>query len=411
MSDREHPRTILHVDLDAFFVSVERVLRPELCGRPVIVGGDPDGRGVVACASYEARACGVHSAMPLKRAARLCPQAVFLRGSFHRYRDASSKFMAVLADFSPQLEPMGIDEAYLDLTGFETIYGPPRQAAMRIKQRIKDDTGVTASVGIGSSKAIAKIASDMDKPDGLTVVPPGAERAFLAPLPIERLPCVGPKTGQVLKGMGIATVGQLAALPPARLSARLGSMGQVLHRYALGIDTREVTPPQAAKSISRETTFSQDSGDREFIRATLRYLAERVGAELRRDGRRARCVTLKLRYADFDTITRSRTLKEAVNSDGAIFQTGDGLLARALSQRRQPVRLVGIGVSGLSGDERQLSMLDDDAGRQERLDRAIDRLRRKYGFTSIQRGQTLPLKKAYRSQRGDYTLDTPSLSR
>jgi DNA polymerase-4 len=410
MSDVD--RRILHIDLDAFFISVERVLHPELEGRPVIVGGDPGGRGVVACASYEARACGIHAAMPLKRAARLCPHAVFLRGGFARYREASSRFMAVLADFSPLLEPLGIDEAYLDLTGFEPIYGPVADTAMSIKQRIKDEVGITASIGIGSSKLIAKIASDMDKPDGLVEVAAGDERAFLAPLPVGRLPCVGHKTGEALRRMGVSTVGDLARLSESMLNARFGVTGGVLYRFARGIDRREVTPPQAAKSISRETTFNQDTLDIEFLKATLRYLSERVGADLRRHGRRARCVTLKLRYADFETITRSQTLKESINSDGAIFDAGATMMDRALSQRRQLVRLVGIGVSSLSGEERQLSMLDPAAGREEVLDRAIDRLRQKYGFTAIQRGRTMRLRQAFPADdKGDYTLATPSLSR
>ena len=405
-------RRILHIDLDAFFVSVERVLHPELVSRPVIVGGDPGGRGVVACASYEARACGIHAAMPLKRAARLCPHAVFLRGGFARYREASSRFMAILADFSPLLEPLGIDEAYLDLTGFEPIYGPVTDTAMSIKQRIADEIGITASIGIGSSKLIAKIASDMDKPDGMVEVAPGDERGFLAPLPVGRLPCVGQKTGEALRRMGAVTVGDLSKLSEPMLTARFGSTGGVLYRFSRGIDGREVTPPQAAKSISRETTFNRDTLDIEFLKATLRYLSERVGADLRRNGRRARCVTLKLRYADFDTITRSQTFKDSINGDGAIFDAGAGMMDRALSQRRSLVRLVGIGVSGLSGEERQLSLLDPAAGREEVLDRAIDRLRQKYGFSAIQRGRTMQLKKLFDvNDRGEYNLATPSLSR
>ncbi len=407
MCDKE--RKILHVDLDAFFVSVEQVLKPELRGKPVVVGGEPGARGVVACASYEARAYGICAGMPLTRAYRLCPHAIFLKGSFPRYRDASARFIGVLADFTPQLEPTGLDEAYLDLTGFEPIYGPSSEAALRMKQRIKDEIGVTASIGIGTSKLVAKIASDLAKPDGLVEVAPGEERLFLAPLSIARLPCVGPKTEQLLKRLGVTTIGELADLSVPPLS--LGALGEVLHRYARGIDEREVEPPQAAKSISRETTFIGDTLDYPFLKATLRYLSERVGAELRREGRRARCITLKLRYADFDTITRSRTLKGAINADQAIFDVGVTLLGRALSQRRQLVRLIGIGVSSLSGEERQLSLLDSFGEHGERLDRVIDCLRHRYGFTAIQRGQTLPLKETFPTEKGDYLLATPSLSR
>jgi DNA polymerase-4 len=378
-------RQILHVDLDAFFVSVERVLNPDLNGKPVIVGGDPEGRGVVSCASYEARACGVHAAMPLKQAMRLCPQAVFIRGKFDRYREASARFMAILGEFTPLVEPMGLDEAYLDLTGFEPLYGPVRETAMRIKSRVHGELGVTASIGIATSKLVAKIASDLKKPDGLVVVAPGEERGFLSPLPIEKMPFAGPKTRESLKPLGVKTIGDLAALSPYVLKSRLGSHGEALHQYARGIDDREVEPPQEAKSISRETTFAEDTLDIAFLKATLRYQSERVGAELRCGGRRARCVTLKLRYSDFETVSRSRTLKETVADDQAIFDVGAELLDKALAQRKRPVRLVGIGVSGLAGGERQLSMLDASAERREQLTQAIDKLRQRYGFSSIQR--------------------------
>ena len=383
------------VDLDAFFVSVERVLNPDLNGRPVIVGADPDGRGVVSCASYEARAYGVHAAMPLKQAARLCPQAVFIHGTFARYREASARFMAILGEFTPLVEPMGLDEAYLDLTGFEPLYGPVRETAMRIKSKVHSDLGVTASIGIGTSKLVAKIASDMKKPDGLVVVAPGEERSFLAPLPIEKMPFAGPKTREALRPLGVKTIGNLAALPLSVLKSRLGSQGEVLHQYARGIDDREVEPPQEAKSISRETTFAKDNLDIAFIKATLHYQSEKVGAELRCGGRRARCVTLKLRYSDFETVSRSRTLKETFSDDQTIYDIGTELLDKVLAQRRCLVRLVGIGVSGMAGDGRQLSMLDASAERREQLNQAIDKMRQRYGFSSIQRGDTLRLSKLH----------------
>lgn len=402
-------RKILHIDLDAFFVSVEQAHNPELRGKPVIVGGEPGSRGVVACASYEARAYGLCAGMPLRRAYRLCPEAIFLKGSLPRYRDASARFIAILADFSPQLEPVGLDEAYLDLTGFEPIYGPTLKTALRIKQRIKNEIGITASVGIATSKLVAKIASELAKPDGLLEVASGEELLFLAPLPIVKLPGVGPKTEQLLEG--VTTIGELANLPASFLKHSLGALGEVIHRYAMGIDEREVEPPQAAKSISRETTLIEDTLDRPLLRAVLCYLSERVGAELRQQERRARCVTLKLRYADFDSITRSRTLREATNADQAIFDAGVELLEGALSQRGQRVRLIGIGVSNLVGEERQLSLLDSSMERWELLDRVIDRIRRRYGFTAVQRGQTLPLKDVSTTENGNYLLATPSLSR
>ena len=404
-------RTIMHIDLDAFFVSVEQVLNPKLQGKPVIVGGRPDRRGVVAAASYEARAFGLHAGMPLTTASRLCPQAIFIEGSFSKYRDASQRFMAILADFSPFLEPVSLDEAYLDVTGFESIHGSIHQMATAIKQRIKDELGLCASVGIASGKVIAKVASELSKPDGLLVVVDGEERSFLAPLPITELPGIGKKAEQILKGLGINNIGQLAAIPSDTLKSHFGVTGKIMHDHANGIDDREVELPSAAKSISRETTFGKDTRDRSILKTTLRYLSDRVGTELRQRGEQARCVTLKLRYADFTTITRRQTLTQSNNSDQTIFDTGLQLLKKALSQEKQPIRLIGIGISNLVEPGRQLDMLDSSAQRREQLDKAIDRIRKKYGFTAIQTGQTLRLKEIFPSDEGGYTLNTPSLSR
>ncbi len=404
-------RIIMHIDLDAFFVSVEQALNPELQGKPVVVGGRPDKRGVVACASYEARAFGLHAGMPLTTASRLCPQATFIEGSFPKYRDASQRFISVLADFSPSLEPVSLDEVYLDATGFESIYGSIWQMAVAIKQRIKDELGLCASVGIASCKVAAKIASELSKPDGLLEIARGEERSFLAPLPIAKLPGVGKKTEQILSGLGINTIGKLSIMPLSALKSRFGASGELLHRYANGIDNRKVEPPGAARSISRETTFDKDTRDRPLLEATFRYLSERVGAELRRGGKQTRCVTLKLRYADFTTITRSRTLKQASNTDQTIFDTGLELLNKALAQEKQPVRLIGIGVSNLVEPSRQLDMFDSSAQRLEQLNIAIDRIRDKYGFTAIQTGRTLLLKEIFPTCEEGYTSQTPSLSR
>ncbi len=403
--------TIMHIDLDAFFVSVEQAETPGLEGKLVVVGGRPDRRGVVASASYEARRFGIHAAMPLATAYRLCPQAIFIEGSFSKYRDASQRFMAILADFTPFLEPMGLDEAYLDVTGFESLYGSIHQMALNIKQRTKDELGLCASAGVASSKVVAKIASDLSKPDGLLEVADGDERSFLAPLPVGKLPGIGKKTERVLQGLGIGTIGKLSMTPLRVLKSHFGVSGEILHRHASGIDDRKVELPGAAKSISRETTFGKDTGDRSFLQATLRYLSERVGSELRQRGRQARCITLKLRYADFTTITRSRTLTQASDADQAIADTGLELLSKALAQEKQPVRLIGIGVSNLAEPGRQLAMLDSSAQRLEQLNRAIDRIRQKYGFTAIQTGRTLKLKDIFRESDGGYTLQTPSLSR
>ena len=401
----------MHIDLDAFFVSVEQAENPRLKGKPVVVGGRPEGRGVVAAASYEARAYGLHAGMPLAKASRLCPQAIFIQGSFPKYRDASAKFMAILADFSPYLEPMGLDEAYLDATGFESIHGSSQQMAAKIKQRINTELGITASIGIAAGKVVAKVASEMSKPDGLLEVAPGEERSFLAPLAIARLPGIGKKTEQKLNGLGITTIGKLSTLPLKALKSHFGASGEVLHRFARGIDDREVEPPAAAKSTSRETTFSKDTKDRSLLKATLRYLGERVGADLRRREKRAKCVTLKLRYADFTTITRRQTLSQTTDSDQTIFDTGVALLNKELTGESQPVRLIGIGVSELVEAGRQLEMLDSSTQRQESLNKAIDRIRKKYGFTAIQTGRTLRLKDIFPEGGDGYTLQTPSLSR
>ena len=403
--------TIMHIDLDAFFVSVEQALNPELKGKPVVVGGKPDRRGVVAAASYEARAFGLHSAMPLVTAARLCPQAIFIEGNFHRYRDSSQKFMAILTDFSPFLEPVSLDEAYLDVTGFESIHGSIHQMAINIRKRVKKELDLCASIGVASCKVVAKIASDLSKPDGLLEVTHGEERSFLAPLPVEKLPGIGKMTQRKLKGINIDTIGKLSDMPLSALKIHLGASGEVLHRFANGIDNRKVTPPTAARSISRETTFGEDTLDRPFLEATLRYLSERVGSDLRQRGRQSRCITLKLRYTDFTTITRSRTLPQSTDTDQTIFDTGASLLRGALSSEKQAVRLIGIGVSNLTEPGHQLVMLDPSAQRQEKLNKVIDRIRNRYGFTAIQTGRTLLLKDIFPSSGDDYTLQTPSLSR
>jgi len=385
-------RTVMHIDLDAFFVSVEQASNPELRGKPVVVGGKPGSRGVVTTASYEARAFGLHSAMPLSTAVRLCPQAIFIEGNYHHYAEVSKKFMAILADFSPFLEPMGLDEAYMDVTGFESLHGSIHQMALKIKQRVKDELGIVASIGIAPCKVVAKVASDESKPDGLIEVRPGGEAAFLAPLAIRKLPGVGKKTAQVLTGLGVRTIGQLARMPLRALKSHFGAFGDMLYHHANGIDNSPVTPPEEAKSISRETTFEEDTHDMVFLSATLRYQAERVGADLRNGGKQTKCVSIKVRYADFTTITRQRTLPQLTDLDQTIFEIGNNLLEKAVADNRLAIRLIGIGVSNLSEPGMQLSLMNNTEQRLEKLNRAVDRIRDKYGFAAIQTGRTIHIK-------------------
>jgi len=374
-------RSIVHVDMDAFYASVEQRDRPELRGRPVIVGADPKGRGVVSACSYEARVFGVSSAMPISKAARLCPDGVFLPVDMAKYVSASRQIMAILGDFSPLVEPVSVDEAFVDLTGTASLFGPAPETVREIKRRILGETGLTASAGLAANKFIAKVASDLRKPDGLVVVEEGGEAEFLAPLPITRLWGVGKATAKDLAALGIATIGQLQRLPRATLVARLGDHGAGLHDLAFGRDARPVEPWTAPKSMGAETTFERDTTDRARLDTTLRGQAERVARELRAEHLSAARVTLKLRFADFRTLTRSHT------SD----PTQDGLelyrrVAILLSRERlvQPVRLIGVSASALTAEQAgQLGLLGDDAVRRERLARAVDRITSRYGLEAI----------------------------
>jgi DNA polymerase-4 len=388
----EKPRRIMHIDLDAFFVSVEQVFDPSLSGKPVAVGGIPgQGRGVVTAASYEARKFGVRSGMSLMSAQRLCPHCLFIPGHWERYGDASEMFMDILADFSPFLEPGGLDEAYLEVTGFESLHGNLEAMGEKIRQRIRDCIGIVASIGIASSKIVAKVASKTAKPDGLVEVPAGGEAEFLAPLPIGRMPGVGEKTEKALNALGIKTLGQLASMPLDSLTSRFGSYGEMLKRHAQGIDRGRVEPPGEAKSVSNERTFVHDSRDREFLEATLRYLSEKVGARLRRYRQMGSVVHIRVRWADFVAITRQKSLGFATDSNEVIFEEALKLLDKALAANLQPVRLLGVGVANLSEGEGQMPLSIGASARLGAIDRAVDRIRKSYGFGAIQTGRTLPL--------------------
>jgi DNA polymerase IV len=374
-------RAITHVDMDAFYASVEQRDRPELRGLPVIVGADPKGRGVVSACSYEARVFGVRSAMPISRAHRLCPHGVYLPVDMDKYARVSGEIMDILGEFSPLVEPVSVDEAFLDLTGTETLWGPAPEAVRRIKARIHDETGLTASAGLAANKFVAKVASDLEKPDGLVVVPPGGEAAFLAPLPIERLWGVGKATARELDSLGVTTIGQLQRLAPSVLAARLGPHGPDLLALAFGRDTRPVEPFSPPKSMGAETTFGHDCHDVARLEDTLRGQAERVARELRAEGLAACRVTLKLRWADFKTLTRSHT-GDPTQDGLEIYRRAALLFGR--ERLIQPVRLIGVSASTFRPEAHgQLPLLDPAAVRRERLARAVDRITGRFGRAAI----------------------------
>ncbi len=378
-------RTILHVDLDAFFAAVEQRDRPELRGRPVIVGGGgPNQRGVVSAASYEARRFGVHSAMPLRTAGRLCPQGVFLPVDGRRYQQASREVMAILRRFTPQVQPISIDEAFLDVTASRALFGDGETIAHRIRDAIRDEVGLTASVGVAATKLVAKVASDLRKPDGLVVVPPGEEAAFLAPLPISRLWGVGEKTAASLLDYGVRTIGDLAAIDPAVLERRFGRHGAALVDRALGIDADPVATGEPAKSIGHEHTFDVDTSDREVIERTILGMADGVAWRLRASGIRAATITLKLRDSGFNTITRQVSLENPADLTEPIYEAALALVRKELHGQR--IRLVGVTASNFR-DREQLALFAAADPKRHQAAEALDTIRRKYGDRAVTRAR------------------------
>jgi DNA polymerase-4 len=397
-------REIVHCDMDAFYASVEVLDDPGLAGKPVIVGGG-EKRGVVAASSYEARRYGVHSAMPMATARRLCPGGVFLPVRMARYRDVSDLVFGIFRRFTPLVEPVSIDEAFLDVTASVRLFGAPEAIARAIKAAVRGETGLTVSAGVAPSKLVAKIASDMRKPDGLTVVPRGKVMEFLSPLPVEKLWGVGPVTRETLGAMGVATIGDLARVPAEILEGKFGEGGLHLHRLANGIDDREVETEREAKSIGHEDTYDEDIRDPGAMRKEILGLADRVAARLRREGVRGRTVTLKVKYADFTAVTRAVTLSRATDDGGEIYRSAIPLLAKTRAGR-QPVRLLGISVSRLAADdgsreetwdqmplfggkprraagEAQPAGAATDPARVAKLNAAVDRIREKFGKKGI----------------------------
>jgi DNA polymerase-4 len=380
---------ILHLDMDAFYAAIEQRDRPELRGKPVIVGGQPDQRGVVSAASYEARRYGIHSAMPLRTAGRLCPHAVFLDLRHKLYAKWSDRIAAILAKYSPVVEMASVDEAYLDLAGTERLLGSPLAAADNLRQEIWTTTGLPSSIGLGATRLVAKVASDQAKPAGLLWIPAGSEAAFLALLAVRKIPGIGPVTENALRGLGIETVGQLAAVPLDKLEQVFGQWGGALYRKARGEDAYEFFVDAEPKSISQHHTFGEDTSDAGQIEPMLSHLCQKAGKRLRDAGLHAGTITLMLRYASFETITRARTLSSPTSLDQEVLTVARALLARHRDPKRK-VRLVGIALSGLAAGERQLDLLDGARrDKLEKLARTADRLRERFGFDKIQLGGSL----------------------
>ncbi|MBN1460659.1 MAG: DNA polymerase IV [Armatimonadetes bacterium] len=375
-------RIILHVDMDAFYAAVEQRDRPELRGQPVIVGGTPEGRGVVSAASYEAREFGIHSAMPTAQAVRLCPDGVFLPVDFRKYRVASAAIMGILARYSDTIEQISIDEAFLDVTDRTSDFPEAKRVATRIKRDIRSEVRLTASVGVAPNKFLAKLASDHDKPDGLVVIRPHEAENFLAPLPVQRLWGIGPKTASRLEDAGLRTIADITKAPLGDLRRLLGAWADVARELACGVDERPVETSREAKSVSAEQTFARDLQDIADMRRALAALSEEVARRLEKEGVLARTVTIKVRFPDFRTITRQARLPDPTDQPSAIRHLAHELLASA-EIGDQGVRLLGVKASSLEHGAGQLSLFDEKAQRRGDLERTLSYLRKRYGPDAV----------------------------
>ena len=384
-------RTVFHVDMDAFFVSVEELFDPSLKGKPVVVGGQRHERGVVSAASYEARKFGVHSAMPLRTAAKLCPQAVFVDGHPDRYRTCSEQVYSVLSSFSPQVEMVSIDEAYLDMSGTERLHGPPLLAAQKLHHKMKSETQLNCSIGIGTSRLVAKVCSGKAKPHGVLYVVPGQETKFLAPLDVRDIPGVGKVTEQKLNSLGIRTVGDMARKDEHFLDEHLGKWGLALAGKARGEDAGawfagEIGDLDAAKSISHEHTYNEDTADITQIEATLMRLSEMLARRLREQKFHARTLQLKLRYRDFTTITRAHSVETPTQLDNEIFSEIRRLF-HANWRKGAEIRLLGVQASSFSGESAQGDLLSgQERGKWQQALTAMDRVRERFGESSVRLG-------------------------
>ncbi|MBL6977441.1 MAG: DNA polymerase IV [Desulfobacteraceae bacterium] len=378
-------RSIIHLDMDAFYPAVEALDKPELKGKPVIVGGNRE-RGVVSSASYEARRFGVHSAQPIATAIKLCPEGIFMPVRMTRYKEVSRQVFEIFHCFTPLVEPLSIDEAFLDLTGAERLMGQTKEIAKKIKETVLKKTGLTVSAGVASSKFVAKIASDIDKPDGLIVVPPDRVREFLDPLPVKKMWGVGKITQQALARLNVKTFKDLRQIPVEILEKNFGKHGAAMHLLSMGIDERDVEPEREAKSIGHEQTFMEDILNPDQARKEILSLSNRIALRMRREEIRGSTVSLKVKYSDFTQITRAATLPEPTDDSMEIYSTSCGLLKKTAVGKR-PVRLLGISLSRLSSPEgeKQLFLFDRDKGYRKRkdLNTALDSICDKFGEKSI----------------------------
>ena len=385
-------RSILHIDMDAFYASIEQLDNPEYKNRPVIVGADPKsgkGRGVVAACSYEARKFGVRSALPISRAWKLCPEGVYVRPRMQRYVEVSRQVMEVFRQYTDLVEPLSIDEAFLDITGSIALLGSPEEIAQSIKKEITIATGLTASVGLAPNKFLAKVASDLKKPDGFVIVGEEDVAQFLRDLPIARLWGVGPKTEHRLHEMGFHTIGQIAVVPREALVRSLGTLGEHLFQLSQGKDDRPVVPNWEPKSISSETTFEEDTADRDLLLRTILELSDHVAARLRKEEYRTRKVTLKLRYSSFSTHTKQTSLDRLIQTGEEIAEVARMLFSRFPME--QKIRLIGVSAGDLHGvdkDPRQLPLFGQSA-EKEKLSHTVDEIKERFGADAIRRGSQL----------------------
>ena len=382
---------ILHVDMDAFYSSVEERDNPSLRGMPVIVGGTPEGRGVVAAANYVVRRFGVHSAMATARALQLCPDAIVLKPRMEHYAQISKQIREILHRYTPVVEPLSLDEAFLDATGSVQLFGSVETIGRAIKTAIRSELNLVASVGVAPNKFLAKLASDIDKPDGFTVIEPDAVRDFLSPLPVGRIWGVGKVTGQRFERLGIQTIGQLRTLSLQQLQDEFGQNGEHFWELARGIDNRSVVPDREAKSISHETTFADDICDMDALRAWLMELTEQVSRRLRSHEMKGRTVQLKVRYSNFDTYTRSRSVLPATNTTSQLWSTVLNLLTSELPDRPLAVRLLGMGVSNLQTQRPvQKDLFPEEQDRKDsKIDEVADKIRDRFGAASLRRASTV----------------------